>query len=94
MENEMKKKAQKAVEDTEENAKASPSMKHLENELKAKEDTIASLRDQLAKMSENIKVSASKKSEQDEMKLKKALEKAQEQKEQFQTKIKTLESRV
>ena len=94
MENEMKKKAQKAVEDTEENANASPSMKHLENELKAKEDTIASLRDQLAKMSENIKVSASKKSEQDEMKLKKALEKAQEQKEQFQTKIKTLESRV
>ena len=94
MENEMKKKAQKAVEDTEENANASPSMKHLENELKAKEDTIASLRDQLAKMSENIKVSASKKSEQDEMKLKKALEKAQEQKEQFKTKIKTLESRV
>ncbi len=94
MENEMKKKAQKAVEDTEENANASPSMKHLENELKAKEDTIASLRDQLAKMSENIKVSASKKSEQDEMKLKKALDKAQEQKEQFQTKIKTLESRV
>ena len=94
MENEMKKKAQKAVEDTEENANASPSMKHLENELKAKEDTIASLRDQLAKMSENIKVSASKKSEQDEMKLKKALEKAQKQKEQFKTKIKTLESRV
>ena len=94
MENEMKKKAQKAVEDTEENANASPSMKHLENELKAKEDTIASLRDQLAKMSENIKVSASKKSEQDEMKLKKALEKAQEQKEQFKTKTKTLESRV
>ena len=94
MENEMKKKAQKAVENTEENANPSPSMKHVENELKAKEDTIASLRDQLAKMSENIKVSASKKSEQDEMKLKKALEKAQEQKEQFQTKIKTLESRV
>ena len=98
MENEMKKKAQKAVENTEENteenANASPSMKHLENELKAKEDTIASLRDQLAKMSENIKASASKKSEQDEMKLKKALDKAQEQKEQFQTKIKTLESRV
>ena len=94
MENEMKKKAQKAVENTEEKANASPSMKHLENELKAKEDTIASLRDQLAKMSENIKVSASKKSEQDEMKLKKALEKAQKQKEQFKTKIKTLESRV
>ena len=94
MENDMKKKAQKAIEDTEENANASPSMKHLENELKAKEDTIASLRDQLAKMSENIKVSASKKSEKDEMKLKKALEKAQEQKEQFKTKIKTLESRV
>ena len=114
----------------EKDATSDVAAKKLQEELKSKEDAIASLKDQLAKMTENAKVSASKKNEEDskkdqtlqskhekklkvmedtvsqwkkaasenlsqgETKLEKALEEAREEKKQFQSEIKTLESRV
>ena len=114
----------------EKDATSDVAAKKLQEELKSKEDAIASLKDQLAKMTENAKVSASKKNEEDskkdqtlqskhekklkvmedtvsqwkkaasenlsqgETKLENALEEAREEKKQFQSEIKTLESRV